>query len=517
MAKNKNKRKKLSPVVINWGNNKEVKSQNSMSDYRNPYEHLNATSFEKNEEQQGNYTVLFRGTDNHAPQKDLQLGKRSITQKRIAEKLAQLVKGKGIEFIVDPDLEEGSEEYNLAQQIIQEEVNKWLDMGLYQAVEIVANGLVHQNLASIVITQKPEFNQQQEAVIPKPVHFQAHPSEWLRYSPKKMNSDGKFFHKWHYYHETWGFRGFNEKCYFNMPRIIPIESYISEDNEDADLSQTAFAIKNIEVDDNRIEKFVSSVCKMSPGIYDNAYPLPTWKANSSINDIQAEFESSCIRIDYLRNGMHIFAVVNVYSTIYNTSTENDFDSSDEQWAEDLEIIKQLKGSYNSGRIIVNPLGTDDPNMDGKIEVEKIELPFPVDQVKYFNEEARAAILTAWGVSADLFSVTKPEKNNLRSQAQFLELMIIQLQETIAIYQNPIENHLNWLLKHYGYDFIKAKIKQHKNAMFLVILRDLAKDYMKVNEIRENLLNLAALNEDELFNLFLEKSGGATNSTDTNVN
>jgi hypothetical protein len=504
--------KKVKSVALSWGDSSpeiKVSQQNSMTDFRNPYEHLNEDKSSKSKDDvSGKYVVIPRGDDNHAPQKDLQLGKRSITHKKIAEKLAQLVQGMGIEFYIKED----STESSLAELEL-EEAQKWVDeLGLDDAIDMVSNGMVYQNLSSIVINQKVSFNNVTKRVSPYPIAFNSYPSEYLRFSQRKMTSSGKIYNEHHFYNETWGFTGVNKKG--KTPEIVPIKKYIELINSDK-LNNEAFAVLNIENEKSPSEDFVSCEVSMSDNIFDNAYPLASWKANSSINDIQSEFESSCIRIDYLRNGLHIFAVVNIYSATYNTTTENADETLDESWAEDLAIVQSLKGSYNSGRIIVNPLGTDDPNLDGKIVVEKIELSFPVEQVKYFNEEARSGILTAWGVDADLFSITKPEKSNLRSQEGYLKIVILKLQELVRIYQHPIEKRVNYLLKYYGFTEIKARMIKQDNSLFLTVLAELAKDKMPTNEFRKLVLGLEEL-EDEELDKMLKSVSTTTQSSAPNI-
>lgn len=496
--------KKFKPVEISFGGTTNLKTsaQNAMISNANPYEHLSENVAKG--EQKG-YTIMFRGSDNLAPQKDILLGLRSITHKRIAQQMARLVAGKGVEFYIsNPENEDGTlTETEQLQLLYAEDFNK---KGLEEARQTIANGLVYQNLASVVTTNAvPKYIDGFEAVTPQLMYMVAYPSERLRYSAYVMDSQGRENIEYHYYHKTWNFDSHKEHQKPKIPRIIPIEEYIRL-SQSGKVNNEAFAVHTSQSEDAAIRQYVSFEFALGNGIFDNAYPLPEWKANSSINDIQAEFESSCIRIDYLRNGLHIFAVVNVYSATFNTTSDNDFDTADEKWAEDLHIVKGLKGSYNSGRIIVNPVGTDDPNMDGTIKVEKIELSFPVEQVEFFNQEARSSILTAWGVMADLFSISKPEKNNLRSQGEFLKIGIMLLQQQIGIYQEAFTNGLNAMLKFYGLQSVASKIKPVKNSVFVAIMADVASGLMLKNELRDLIFDMSALDEIQLDQLLAEQAG-----------
>jgi hypothetical protein len=498
------KSKNFKPIEISFGGDSKVKTtaQNAMISNANPYEHLQE-GIKKGE--QKNYTIMFRGADNLAPQKDILLGLRSITHKRIAQQMARLVAGKGIEFYIkSPENEDGTlTESEELQLLYAEDFNK---KGLEEARQTIANGLVYQNLASVVTTNAaPTFVEGFAAVTPQLVYMVAYPSERLRYSAYTMDAFGREIIEYHYYHSTWNFDPNREIQKPRLPKIIPIETYI-ELSQSGKVKDEAFAVHSSQSSDAQIRQYVSFEFALGNGIFDNAYPLPEWKANSSINDIQAEFESSCIRIDYLRNGLHIFAVVNVYSATFNTTSDNDFDTADEKWAEDLDIVKGLKGSYNSGRIIVNPVGTDDPNLDGTIKVEKIELSFPVEQVEFFNQEARSSILTAWGVMADLFSISKPEKNNLRSQGEFLKIGIMLLQQQIGIYQEAFTNGLNAMLKFYGLSSVASKIKPVKNSVFVAIMADVASGLMLKNELRDLIFDMSALDEVQLDQLLAEQAG-----------
>lgn len=501
-------KKNINPIMLNWGEgSKSVYSQNAMSDNKNPYAHITLDKEEKVEES-NDFSVLFRGACNHAPQKDILLGRRSITHKSIAEKLAVLNAGKGIEFYIeDPEDPDNLTDEEQLEILYAEDIKK---AGLADCIKGISNGLTYQNLASIVATQNPKFNTLGEFNL-TPEYFTCYPSERLRYSKREMNDFAEEVVNYHFYHKNWGFdpkrTGDKEKA--NTPQIVSIEDYISK-SKAKKADDLAFAVPTSKNAKSEKGRYVSFPFVLGEGIFDNAYPLASWKTESSINDIQSEFESSCIRIDYLRNGLHVFAVVNVYALKFNDLTENQKDeSAREEFAEKLSVVKALKGSYASGRILVNPIPTTDPEKDGVIEINEIKLSFDVNGARYFNEESRSAILTAWGVMADLFSVSKPEKNNLRSQGEFLKIGILLLHERIRMYQSAIEKGINNILSYYGLEKAKARVIPLDSNVYLSVMSEFAAQYMDLNEVREKILNLSRKDKEEL-DLMLQEKNPNTN-------
>lgn len=497
-----NKSSGLRSRVVTWGGNgMEIKSQNSLNSDQNQYQHTTAQK-EKTKEVSKEYSLVYRGRCNHAPQKDLELGKRSITHKAIAERLSMLNAGKGIEFYIDDPDQEGEDPSDDAVAEL-EIAQEFYEKGIQDTVRVVANGLTYQNLSSIVVTHIPT-NLPNGQINFNPLYFVANPSDQLRFSSSKMNELAQRIVPFHYYHKDWNYdpEATSDKEKANVPEIVSIDSYISDQTKNKDC---AFAVSSYQNPDSRKGRFVSFPFDLGIGVFDNAYPLPSWKADSSINDIQSEFESSCIRIDYLRNGLHVFAMVNVYSTMYNNMTEDQaIEDATDRLIEDMEVIKALKGSFAAGRVLVNALNTEDPEKDGMIEIKEINLNFDSEGVRYFNEEARAAALTAWGVMADLFSVSKPEKNNLRSQGEFLKIGILLLNEKIRSYQKGMEDGYNRILRYYNLNKIKTRVIPHDSNVYLAVMADFAKDHMDINEVREKILNIAAKNEEQLDELLIQR-------------
>jgi hypothetical protein len=518
------------PVFIEWGKKGNISSQNNMSNPSNIYNHntlpnnagdenivdtkaTTATSTAKN----SNFRIIKRGNTNHAPQMDLELGKRSITHSSIANKLADLVAGDGIVFI--PVIDDNSTSTEIEEANLQLEIaNEWLALGLQAAIKTVANGLVYGQIASITISQNPPiFKDVLNKVTPTPKRFTARKGAELRLEMPRMNKYSEEIYPRAFFHKDWLFKESllnacdDYKDYggnvLAMPNIVDIESYITMTNEEKFDDTYGFWTYTTESEFAKTSRFITHIFRCKEGVFDGAYPLPRWKSNSSINDIQNEFEASSLRTDYLQNGMHIYAVVNVYSSKFINSEVNNNDAAT-TWDNALAMVDNLKGSFNSGRVLVNPVRTDKPEMDGKIEIEKVELPFPVESIKYFNEESRSAILTAWGVAPDPFGITKPEKSNFVSQAGFIEMAIIFVNEKVQFYQQPIIEELNWLLNYYGLNKVKATIKKAKSNAFLVAVRDFAKDFMPPNEVRTELLGLGALSQEQLDTMNTEKQKAA---------
>jgi hypothetical protein len=526
--KNKNKDIKTDSnrpkmVTVEWGRslnnsdkNVDLKAQNNMGDITNKYAHIT----QPNNPRDGvvndlsDVKIINRGNNNLAPQMDLELGKRSITHRKIAEGIAGLVAGNGLAFVPTAPTEDG--QLTADQQLDMEIAKGWLDIGLNDAIPVLANGAVYFSLSPLYIRQSPPAIRKGTNIVnPTPLFFNAVPSQQIRFGVPYINDLGRQITPIHAYHQNWGFTGQNCDDAAPILDIIPIASYIEKSNageiempsvENPRALPPAFWIKTMQSDQSKLQPFVSHAIVSSVGIFDNAYPLPEWKSDTSINYIQGEVESSNVCIDFLRNGLHIFAVVNVYGTKFNSTIAPDKSGNvSKDWADNLEVVQSLRKSHNSGKILVNPVYTSDAEKDGLIEIVDLKLTFPVDAVRFFNEESRASILTAWGVMADLFGISKPEKNNLRSQEGFLSLGIVLLQEKVSAKQHAIEKGINEILDYYGVTEVRARIKAKDSNAYLVVMKEFASQYMNFNEVRTNVLRLSAYTSEEIDKLAEETS------------
>ena len=492
------KKPAVKSIVREWG----VSGQNNMTDTNNDYNHLTKTGEKDKVAEQGDHVILYRGKENHAPQKDIELGRRSITHKSIAEKMVKLVCGKGLSFrIKKPDNDNG--ELTDFETALIEEAEELLKMGLSDCFKDVVNGVVYHNLANIIATQnRASFSETREAVYNTIAWLASQPSERMRWSEHVMTEKATEIIPYHYYHNDWGFTGDCKKAK-KTPAIISIEEYITA-SKSGDRPKEAFYVHTADSPEAKKQSYVSFVISSDRGIFDGAYPIPRWKSNSSINDIQNEFEASCIRTDFLRNGLHVFAVVNVYSTSFNITTENDEDNALDDWADSLEVVKALKSSHNSGKVIVNALGTKNPEDDGKIEVEKIDIAFPAEVYKALAEDSSNGVLTAWGVIPDLFGISKQESNSLRSQGEAMKIGILMLKEDVSLYQRTISNGINRMLKFYGMEEVEAFVEENESSLYLSIIADIAKEYMRINEVRKQIIGTTEFTDKELAEFIEEK-------------
>jgi len=526
---NPNGYKKPTSILFAWdkngkiGNNDKnttVTAQNNMGDYGNQYAHITQPNNEKdgkvNEENSKVISIINRGNNNLAPQMDIELGKRSITHRKIADGIAGLIAGKGLVFLPKNPTEDGI--LTQEQELQLEIANGFLEIGLKEALPILANSAAYFSLSPIYVAQKPaKFNRNLSSITATPLYFTAMPSQAIRFGKPKMNAMGRVMTDIHAYHPTWGFTG--DACKDSRTKdnleIVPISEYIRLEQsgklpipttQDPNVLTPAFYIDIIDSPQSALKPFISHAIFSSASIFDNAYPLPEWKTDTSINYIQGEAEASNVCIDFLRNGLHIFAVVNVYSKQFGMTVADKTDGTEgEAWAESLDVIQNLRKSYNSGKLLVNPVYTDDASKDGKIEIEELKISFPVDAVRFFNEESRAAILTAWGVMADLFGISKPEKNNLRSQGEFLQTGIILLQSKVSKKQHSIEDGINKLLEYYGLTEVKAHIQPEDNSTYLVSMKEFAAEYMSINDVREKIMRAEPYTQEQLDKLALEKT------------
>ena len=506
--------------VIEWDNRAKSFSnadrelspyaQNNMNDARNPYNHVtkpNNRNDSKITEIFSNNAIINRGSNNLAPQYDIEIGLKSITHRRIAEGLSRLVAGKRFSFYID-GLENG-ESPSAEQQAMLNMAEAWNDIGLEDGRPIMAAGMVYFRHFPLIISQKKARLVQglTTTVAPVPLYFNAKPSQQFRYCKPEITKTGQIVNTMHAYHDAdWGFTGCElPNAEPTVIPLMPISAYIEKSGA-LDAIRThygastipGYTVKSMEYAKSHLENFISVSVSDSESIFDNAYPLPEWKTNSSLNSIEGEFQASCVNIDYLRNGLHIFAIVNVYSTDFRDTmgTEDAKKPIDPNaiFKHNEDLFERLKGSYNSGKIIMNPVVATEQFPDGTIEIKEIKLEFPYQAVQFFNEESRAAILTAWGVMADLFSISKPEKNNLRSQEGFMAMGIVLLQEKVRKLQSSIEKGINKMLKYYGLKDVRCSIVPEDMSSYIVVLREFAEKYMTINEVRETILGIDAIDE-----------------------
>lgn len=488
------------PIEVSWGDG--ISSQNSFSDESNPYNHLQANHKKSKDisSKEIETKIAFRGVENQAPQKDIALGKGSVTHRTISEQLSYLTAGTGFKFKAKD--EDESESIEVVNEI--EKASKWLEMGLDDSRKTLANGIVYHSLSSIIVSQnKPEAQMKEDEVViaNEPIRFAAVQSERLRFSVPVLNQEIREIVEYHLYHDTWRKEtkrrhrcSENCNCRKNVfiPEMIPLEKYVETQNQ----KDYGYYVLSCDNSQSKLEKYVSFAVMPQKGIFDNFYPLPTWKTNTSINDIQSETESSNIRIDFLRNGLHVFAIVNVYAKHFKELVAPGKKTLDADWADTLSVVKNLKKSYNSGKIIINPLGTDNAEKDGLIEVQEVNLTFPHEAYKFFNEQSRSTILTAHGVAADLFGITKSEGSNLRSQEGYMKIAIMMLAQKVSILQQTICDSIDKMLEYYGCKKIKTYIENHDSNMLLLVMSEISKSFMTVNEFRAQVLGLQNLDPED---------------------
>ena len=456
------------------------------------------------------FSIISNGDGNITPQIDEELYKMAVSHKSIAAGLAELVAGNGLQIEMinpidssEPLFAEYQNEVVRLQDLID---NKGLNTELIQQF---ANDMVYHNQMCCIIGKSSpkyvgeEYTQTPISFVPKQV------SNLRVAMPKTDAMSGIAAIGAHAYHENWGYYPGVERDETNiMFNILDWESYVFAINAATNLDNNSMYkvgvwLDSMESSDGKYANMVSFWHKGRKSIGDKIYPTPKWKTDSVCNDIVNEYEASCIRRDFIQNGMHAFALINVY--VADINIESVKTESDDEWSEIRSVVDGLKGSFNSGKVLVNRIPTADDSLKGKIEVQKLSVDFPYEAAKYFNDESRSAILSAWGVSADLFGITKPEKNNLTSQAEFMNVNIIQLESIVKQYQEMIEAGLLKITKFFGYELAKLRIKKADNNKFIVTIRDFAAPYMTKNEIREMILGLPNMNAEQMQRIFDEQS------------
>lgn len=483
--------------VVSWGGS--ISSRSNMNNPSNPYNHVGATG-DKNDKSiidVGDRRIRKWGFNNHSPQKDIQLALKSITHKTISSDMGSFIAGVGLTHHFESENEsESSEMIRKAEELYEQ----W---GIYGPKlskplhDKIANDLYYFHLCPVIMTHENTTSNSENVSDFDTLKFIAPgKAERFRYEEETIDENAMEVVQHHFYHEDWCFTGLDDKKSkaIKVPEIVSIRDYISESiNPETKPS------------DNKKGFFVKAWKKGERGLYssyvitkdemfDQGYPIARWKSNSSINDIQNEFEASCVRTDFLRNGMHVRVIVKVYSMKYADIVSND--SVGEKWASDLEHVKNLQGSFNSGTVIVIPVPTRDSEKEGLIEQEKIDTNFDIALYNGLVGESRMSAMSAHGVIApEFFGIIGQASKGLQSQGNYLEKATEFIRHRIEQYTSVIEQFYCFINENYGLEGVITKINLNLPS-FKEYAERLVSKYMGRDEIREKIFNQEPWSEEE---------------------
>lgn len=470
------------------------------------------------------HVLVVRGKKNTSPQFRWDLGKRSITLRRVTDKISELAAGTGLVFIPN----EGTTE---AEKEKAEEVLKFAD---YDFVKCAMNGLVYERMAPVILTRQDGSvdsilqSENGEDVEPVLIGLNCRPAREVRFEILKMDSTAKKYPPILHFHSDWGFgRDLPQDCCsrdessgVTVPNTMPLKTYRRKLNR-GKITDEAFWVyseKELEVINRSFQSYSGDVIKMSEGIFDNIYPIPVWAANSSINDIKNEESASKVRRDYMENGMHITAIINCWARSYNDSQGSK--TAYDQQVNHRKTIEDIKGSASSGKVIVNYLGTEDPEKDGMIEVKEIDLQFSAESYRGIVEQSFISIMIALGINPRLFSIPDFNKSSgISSNGKELEVAIANLETKLEAYRIPLEK---WILdKAIQYGFLedetkgRYKVKSLDSTMKAAIASDIADRFMGFNEVREKILGVPAMTADQ-FKEYLDELAKIQNPANEEV-
>lgn len=243
----------------------------------------------------------------------------------------------------------------------------------------------------------------------------------------------KYTNDKHYYHRNWGYMhqrrnkktkisrstkswmDWNEDPKKNFDEACFIYSW----NEDRPLSEEINRLQSVMIGD-------------FDGLSDH-YPTPVWYSATTYNYEQAEFELSCFDIDDIQNAFHASGIVKVYHESYINPESGEAKQTFEKHQQMIE--DKLKHSYNSGAVVVVPVGIDaegkiTPTNDS-IEFEPFKTSGTKDRHDNFDKRIINKVLGANGVIMPELLGIRDEKSTLsESGDKLINAIKILLQFTI---------------------------------------------------------------------------------------
>jgi len=260
---------------------------------------------------------------------------------------------------------------------------------------------------------------------------------------------GKYVYPLHYFHRNWGY-SYNKRSKKVSPNK-KTKSWIDWNRDPKKNFDDVCYIPefNQELNLNRpVNRLQSTLIGDFDGLSDH-YPQPCWFTGTTYNYERAEFLLSCFDIDDLENGFHADGIVKVYHTSY---VDPESALAKQTFAEQSKLVEEkLRSSYNSGAVMVVPVGLDSsgemiPTSDF-MEFEPFKTNENKDRHEIFDKRISNKILGANGIIMPELVGVRDEKSTLsESGDKLLTGVKLLLQFTIkpqkALLDDPVSGYFN---------------------------------------------------------------------------
>lgn len=294
----------------------------------------------------------------------------------------------------------------------------------------------------------------------------------------------KYVYPKHFYHRNWGYK--YEKQRGKKQRVSPNTMSWLKWNEDAkkNFDEVCFIYEyNRGLDKNRrVNRLQSKMIAEMDGLSDH-YPQPEWFSGTTYNYERSEFFLSCFDVDDIENGLHASGIVKVYHKSYIDPESGEAKQTFE--AHQKIIEQKLRGSYNSGSVVVVPVGLD-ANGDMRptedfMEFEPIETSNTKDRHEIFDKRIINKVLGANGVIMPELLGIRDEKSTLsESGVKLITAVKLLNQFTIkpqkALLDDPQSGFLNECIN-FELGIPEKAVIVPNMAAFLNIDPDLAKHFL----------------------------------------
>ena len=379
---------------------------------------------------------IKNGTDNYFPFDIETVVKKSMLQKRAFRTITNLINGK-IVF--------QNRDGSAVTPARQKELNQiYTDLGITKHDFI--GPVIRSNYlqGGSFVSNQWESNGR-EFVLSK-VAFRQYKTGRLSFPHWDKN---KYVYPLHFFHRNWGY-SYNKRNKKKSPskntkswiewnvdakKNFDDVCYIPEFNEQLNLNRPV----------NRLQ---STMIGDFDGLSDH-YPQPCWFTGTTYNYERAEFLLSCFDIDDLENGFHADGIVKVYHESY---VDPESSLAQQTFEEHSKMVEEkLRGSFNSGAVVVVPVGLDP---DGKprptsdfMEFEEFKTNSNKDRHETFDKRISNKVLGANGIIMPELVGIRDEKSTLsESGDKLLTGVKLLLQFTIkpqkALLDDPNSGFLN---------------------------------------------------------------------------
>lgn len=420
-----------------------------------------------------NQEYVRNGVDNFFPFDIEGVVKRSMLQKRAFRTITNIINGKLV--WQNPD---GSP---VTPQRQQELTQMYTDIGLTK--HNVIKPLIQSNYlqGGSFVTMQWESDGLQ--FVPSNVAVRQYKTGRLSFPTWDKV---KYVYPRHYYHRSWGYKYEKEvQKKKNMRISVDTLSWLDWNSDPVKNFDNACYINeyNLSLDRNRpVNRLQSIMIGDFDGLSDH-YPQPVWFTGTTYNYERSEFFLSCFDVDDIENGLHASGIVKVYHKSYidpeSSEAKNTFESHQQM------IESKLRGSYNSGSVVVVPVGLD-ANGDFKptedyMEFEPIKTSNTKERHEIFDSRIINKVLGANGVIMPELLGIRDEKSTLsESGTKLLNAVKLLNQFTIkeqkSLLDDPESGFLNAIV---NFELgIEEKVVLVPNmAAFLTINENLAKHFL----------------------------------------